>query len=238
MKTKIRLFLALSVAILCFSLISCAQSVTASGDVVKQERELSGFTGIKVKQGIDVYLKTGPSDQVVVEIHENLQDILRTEVRGGTLEIYLEQGVRRARTLDVFVTLAKLDHIKASSGSDVESLEMLNVEELSIETSGGSDVELEVTASSIELETSGGADAHLSGKTGKLKAEASGGSDIKARNLEAESVWVRASGGADASVYATGELDMEASGGSDINYRGGAKVVHMKASGSADINKQ
>jgi|GEM_PF-6157692 len=64
------------------------KTIYGQGPVVTEERDISGFNGIKVSSGIDVYLKQGNSEKVRVVADENLHDVIETEVMNGILHIF------------------------------------------------------------------------------------------------------------------------------------------------------
>ena len=238
MKTISQAFRFFGLLLLCtlFSLSLSAQSISGSGNVVEKDRNISGFTAIQVSSGVDVHIKQGNSDKVIVKTDDNLQDRIKTELSGGTLKITAKGSIRKAKAFDVYITAKDLTEISASSGSDVEGDGTLAFDKLRLNMSSGSDVELSIDAKELHCELSSGSDADLDGKVGKLVVKASGGSDLKAKGLQVQDCKLRVSGGSDAFVNVNGDLDMEASGASDIHYSGSPSVVHSKASGASDIH--
>lgn len=221
---------------LCLSISTIYAQTTGNGNVKEENRSLSGFSAIEVSSGVDVFLSQGSAEKVVVKADENLLDHIETMVEGNVLKITTKGSIRRAKALDVYVTVTALDRIQANSGSDVKTESALKVNNLVIRMSSGSDLDMEVTANEMTCNLSGGSDANLSGKVGVLVAEANGGSDIEAKNLEVNKCTIKARGGSDARVHVTGELDIEAQGASDIYYSGNPKVLSSKASGGSDIH--
>ena len=68
---NLRIITTLSLLLLSLPLLT-AQSVKGSGKVVKEDRAVSGFTGIEVDKGIDVYLSMGSTEKVTVEADDNV----------------------------------------------------------------------------------------------------------------------------------------------------------------------
>ncbi len=212
------------------------ESVKGSGKVVEEERELPGFTAVKVSEGIDLVLRQGNREAVVVKADDNVLKYIRTVVEGNTLKIDMDGGnIRSARHLLVDVTFREIERIEGSSGSDIVSDGPITASALQIRMSSGSDLKIEVDAKELICELSSGSDAVLRGRVGNLIIEASSGSDVKARDLEAVNGRLRVSGGSDAWVQVTGELEMEASGASDITFTGNPRVLSQKSSGASDI---
>src|SRR5579859_6292126 len=62
-------------------------SVTGSGVVKTQARQLQDFNVVESKGSIDVDIKFGPQYAVVVEADDNLFDLIRTEIHGDSLVV-------------------------------------------------------------------------------------------------------------------------------------------------------
>ena len=85
------------------------------------------------------------------------------------------------------------------------------------------------------IEASGGSDVTGSGVIDSYRLTASGGSDVDLRDLQASSVEIDSSGGADVQVFASESITGEASGGSDVEIFGSPANVNVDESGGADV---
>ena len=183
-----------SLIIFCLAFIVClplnsslAQGIRGSKNVIEQDRSLSGFQEIYVEDGIDVHIKQGTADAVIVKADDNLVDYIKTKIENGKLMIYSDRvSIRNSKSYDVYVTVKELNVIKAKSGSDVYGLSTIETDELSIELRSGSDLKMEVHAARLNCEITGGSDAKISGKVDELIAHAKGGSDLMAKKLIAQ----------------------------------------------------
>ena len=212
------------------------ETVKGSGKVVEEERSLTGFNAVHVSEGIDLVLRQGNTEAVIVKADDNVLKYIRTIVEGKTLKIDMDGGnIRSARDLQVDVTFREIERIEGSSGSDIVSDGTISASTLQIRMSSGSDLKVDVEAEELICELSSGSDAILQGRVGTLIIEASSGSDVRAKDLKAVNGRLRVSGGSDAWVQVTGELEMEASGASDISFTGNPRVLSQKSSGASDI---
>ncbi len=205
-------------------------------NVAEEKRSVGSFTKVSVSGGIDLMITQGSSKSLRVEASENAIDNLVTEVKSGQLRIYFDKNVRRVKKATVFITVNDLKKISASGGSDIESKGELRFDELSIHSSGGSDIELELVVKHLECHTSGGSDVDLDGSAETLELHASGGSDFNGFNFKTREAKVSASGGSDSNVYASESIEVSASGASDVNFKGDPKKTKLKSSGSSDIH--
>ncbi|MEO1412184.1 MAG: head GIN domain-containing protein [Bacteroidota bacterium] len=210
--------------------------IRGNGNPTSEDRAVSGFDAILVKDGLDVYLHQSNEEKVTVEADDNLIGSIRTEVVGNKLVIHSDKYYTDYKTLRIDVWFKDLESITTSGGSDLAAEGTLRLDELTLSSSGGSDIELDVETGTLHCKSSGGSDIELTGTTKELHVQASGGSDIDADQLRSEYCWVKTSGGADASVHASQEVKVSASGSSDVDVRGGARVVSQSVSGSSDVN--
>jgi hypothetical protein len=240
MKTKKRAFF--------FALMLLTTLFTAvqAGNIKKTEtRNVKNYHAVDVSAGIDLYLKMGESEQVRVEADDDIIDDIVTEVKNGTLRIYMKKGnffnffnFGTTSSRKVYVTVTELNSIDASSGSDVRSENTLKGDKLDVNSSSGSDVVLDVIYKDVSLDASSGADIKISGKAKTVRASASSGSDINARDLEAVIGHASASSGADVAIHATGEIYANASSGADVNYYGNPSVKNIDESSGGDVSKR
>ena len=209
-----------------------------SGTITEQERKLPEFTCIDAGGGIDVFLTQGDVQKILVVTDDNLQEYVKTEVNGDVLKIYTQKSLNPSKKLKVNVMMKVVKSISFSGGSDFFTENTINVGDLKLNFSGGSDGKINLKAISIDAIVSGGADLDLKGAVGEIKVDASGGGDFKAFGLIAANADVSASGGSDIFITVEKELKASASGGSDIKYKGNPKLIKSEASGGSDINKE
>ncbi len=235
---KKALFLSIVLAI---SLTSCyidgwTTGISGNGDVVEETRDVSGFTGVEVSTGIDVYLSQGDDFEVVVEADENLQEVILTELKGDRLVVRTDHvNIRSARSKKVHVTLPELTELRISSAGDCVGQTAFRCGDLRLSISSAGDLTLEVDADRIDLDISSSGDARLAGSAAELNASLSSAGDLNAFDLVAGKVDVNVSSAGDARVHATEELRMTASSAGNIYYRGDAEVVHSSRSSAGSI---
>lgn len=235
MSTKNFLFLLLPmVALLSFSAVHAAN--------VKQTRNVTGFTAIKVSTGIELYLKMGSQEQVVAEADDEVINDLVTEVKDGTLHIYQKNksifNWNWGQSRNVYVTVKTLVALDASSGAEVKGETLLRGDKLTLDASSGSEMELELEYTQVAISASSGSDALLAGQADQLKVDVSSGSDVDASKLTARIVYADASSGADSKVKATAELHAKASSGGDVSYSGNPPVTDVHESSGGDISRE
>ncbi|MEZ0540890.1 head GIN domain-containing protein [Fibrella arboris] len=223
---------------LSLSLTSCL-----SAQDVKQTKTFSGISALDVSAGINVYLTQGTTESVRIDAKGFDDDEVIAEQRGNKLVLGIHRrngwkGIFGSKnSVKAYVTVKNLNSIEVSSGADLEGETRLTADELTLSTSSGADVDLEVQVNRMTVSVSSGADVTLSGSATKLTASASSGADLNADKLKSDICYAEASGGGDARVYGQKELYLRASGGGDVTYRGPGQLVSRKTSGGGDINR-
>ena len=202
-----------------------------SSKVIKEKRNLSGFSAISISGGWSAVITQGDDFSVTVEAHKESMENLRIEVRNETLYVYNEDRkfrfsdmfrLRRNNIRKVYITLPELQKITASGGSDIFPQTPFSTDNMEIVLSGGSDLKgLSLDCQSLDCKMSGGSDAsiHLvNGDNENVKITTSGGSDVSLSGLSATLLEIKASGGSDLKLEGTTtNLKVNASGGSDVS---------------------
>lgn len=242
MTTLIKIIVATILSLMLFSCnfdINFNSGVQGNGNVLTENRTIEKpFSTIKATEGLDVYLTQGDTEFITVEADENLQELIIVEVENDILKIHTSENIGRCKSKKVAVTFKDISGIISTSGSDVYSTNVIEVDELEIKSTSGSDMTLEVNTHTLNCKSTSGSDMRLSGKTEKLVAEATSGSDIKAGDLIAESSHVKATSGADITVNTSKKLIAKATSGGDIKYYGDPEDVEKSGGASGKIRKR
>jgi hypothetical protein len=231
-----------TIKLLTVLLIICAsfQSNTLQAEG-RQKRDITGFHGVSVSSGIDLYLTQENVEEVFVEADSDDLDKIITKIEGGILKIYVKEKSWfnmnwNNQTRKVHVSFTNLDKIDASAGSDVISQGVLMLKELDMDASSGSDIKIELEADGLNVDSSSGSDIQLKGKANVLQASASSGSDIDASELQTKKCTASVSSGSDIKVNVSEELDANASSGGDISYSGNPKSKNINESSGGDVH--
>jgi hypothetical protein len=220
---------------------SCAvdmfNRVNGNRNVVIEDRSTKeDFTKIKVSTGLDLYISQGSKNQITVEADENLQDIIRTEVKDGVLRIYSEKNIWRAKARKVYVTVETLEALTATSGSDAYAKETLKVNDLKISATSGADIHISVSANTIKTTATSGSNIEVSGASNNHISKATSGASIDAYQLRSKNVTVKVTSGANINVHASESIDAKATSGGDIDFKGSPKKVNKKTSSGGSVS--
>ena len=217
------------------SCIGIPGRTSLSGEIVTDQRDVPHFDAIIVTSGIDLILNQGATQKVIVKADQDLQNDVKTEVEDGELKISCARTFFHVSNITVEVTITDLKHLKGSAGSDIKSTGILNLGDLTVEISSGSDLTLEIEAKFLDMSASSGSEARLKGKADDFSIKASSGSDVYSNDFEAENVTVTTSSGSDVRVNAHESIKVNASGGSDVYITGNPEKRNVSTSGGSDV---
>lgn len=238
MKTT-NIILAISAALILSACINLNPGKKGNGNVVTEDRNVSeNFTEVRASAGMDVFLTEGGENKIVVEADENLLALIKTEINGGKLEITTTGNIGFYKSKKVYVTYTELNNIEASSGAEIRGNSVIRSERLSLKSSSGAEIKVEVFSKELSAKTSSGADIKVSGKASSFTAEASSGSDLDAKKLLTINCNAKASSGADISVNVQERLETKVSSGGDINYYGNPNSVDSNKSSAGSVRKK
>ena len=139
----------LALAILTTMLVSACgfidlSRVRGSGDIVTEERDVSGFSKIDLTCSGDVVLTQGEKDSLTIEGEDNILQYVTTEVRGDTLVLGTEPNINLvfSKHLTFYVTMKDVNEINISGSGSVNS-DAVETEDLDLSIGGSGDITLE-----------------------------------------------------------------------------------------------
>ncbi len=204
--------------------------------------EVGDFTKLDLHGIASVHLAQGTTTMVMIRGRQADIDRISFSVQNNTLT-YKRQPYsdfclfcNNSQQLDITITMPKLESIKASGAVTVNASSFTS-NDLSLDVSGVSKLELPVTGQNVRIEESGASSVTLSGVTEVLNIDTSGVSKLDGSNSVAKNVTVKTSGASDIRVNASATLDVDASGVSKVYYRGTPKVT-SHTSGSSKVESE
>jgi len=194
------------------------KSVRGNGKIVKQNREVSGFSAIKVSCSADVFLKQGKETAVTVRADENILEMVETEVSGNTLKIDIDGSISNCKALEVYITVVELDKVEINGSGDVVSENQLEGIDFEISINGSGDVDLDLSVKNLETKINGSGDVDVSGVQGNFYLKVSGSGDFSANDLRLD------------------QCEIEIYGSGDVQLEGSASEVSVQQSASGDVD--
>lgn len=164
------------------TIISAQSKPKIKGDkvVTIEERELVSFTSLEVNDKVEIVLKQGSENKLIVEADSNLHDVIDADVKGNKLVISLNKRVARSKRFNLTLYVEDLDKIVLNQSSEIKAEEKLEFFNLDVVMNDKSDIELKnLHVQMFQLEGNGRSKGEFIIKTDSLSMNAKKSSKVK-----------------------------------------------------------
>jgi len=199
----------------CVLLCSACTSEDKSA-VVTDPRNLADFSKITAGGAMDVDIKIGSPQSVVIECNKDSLADIDTEVNDGELIVSIEDNARPTH-LAAHIVVPKLDSLEVAGSTET--------------------VVAGVHSKAFSLTTAGSAKVEAQGEVDDLQIELSGSSDLNAGKLKSKTCSITISGSGNADVYASQSLDANIAGSGIVKVHGNPPKLNQQIEGSGSIEK-
>jgi len=211
--------------------------IKGNGKVVKQERQLESVSALDVGGAFKVFLTQGDKEFVIVEADENLLNVITTEIQGQTLVIKTTEDIRDSEALNIYLTFKNLDEMEISGACHLIGENKMKFDDLELDCSGASNVELKLAAQKLTFDFSGASQIELYGSAESVELNLSGASQFDGYDLEADIYKADVSGASHAKIFVNNELSADVSGAASLKYKGDPTIKNYDVSGAASMKK-
>jgi hypothetical protein len=197
------------------------------------------FERIHLDGSVQLHLKQGDRDEIVVVGDDDVQELVQVHVSGNRLIINTQGNWKfwNKNRVQVNVQMKNLSHLHISGASDVYATGRFKADSLSLHISGAGNVRFdELTADVLRFDVSGAGDGQIAGQVQDLRLNLSGKGKLQADQLKTTSARVNISGVGNAQLWVTESLRMNISGVGTIDYWGQPQTVSRSSSGLATVN--
>jgi len=227
-------------AILSAIIFCSCQSISGSGNIVTQNRNVNQFTGVRASGSIDIEVTNDQSHSVRVEADDNIMPYIITKVEDGILDVHLKPNFMYHNiNAKVFVSAPSLTKLTVSGSGSITSKDtLMNAEHIEFKVSGSGDVTAIVDAPSVNAEIGGSGTITLSGKTKDFNCSITGSGDLKCKKLLSENTTAGITGSGTAHVFASVHLLAKITGSGDIYYSGHPTSPEIHKTGSGSVSEE
>ncbi len=214
-----------------------------AGKTISQERNPGNFSGIIMRNNLDVILVPDDEYKVVVEAGKNLQKKIKTNIEEGILDIRNDNACNWVRSYDkplkVYVHHIKLDSIEYRSSGNLYTEGTLINDSIKLDVREGSgriDLKLQTSKSRISLHY-GTTDIHISGISNVNFISSSSYGLVDCENLQTTFTYMSSSSTNDCYVNVNFVLEVIIKNAGNIYYRGNPSEIKKLISGEGELIK-
>lgn len=200
------------------------ERISGNRNVASHERQIENFDVLEIDLACKVILKQDKEVNLLLRADENLHEIIKTEVKNGTLRIYSDYNIISKKTLTIYLTINDLKEINISGAVKMENGFDINLDRLRMDINGAADLDLNINADEIIADFSGATNADFTGQVRYFEIDASGTANLNAYDLIIRECKLDFSGLGKASLHVTEYFDVTVSGMGIVSYIGDPKV--------------
>lgn len=218
--------------------VSCKWTVgfvRGSGNIVTEERDVSGFHKIQLSGIGNLIITQGEEESLTIEADDNIIPIIETDVLRERLDISFKRGYTftPSATVKFYLTVVDLDEISLGGAGKIDC-EGFETEVLQFDISGAGDVDFDLEAERVEVVVSGAGNITLMGKVDSQEIEIDGVGRYDGEDLESRECAITVSGAGSATVNVSELLDVEINGVGTVYYAG-SPIMTQDISGLGKI---
>jgi len=194
---------------------SCVERIEGIGEAITQEISMASFDQFTVDGNMDVVLKQGATQKVMVTAQPEVFPILNTQINNGHWNIQYTQSVSTTEKTIVEITLPTVNQINIHSNGNVKAENALTLSDLNIQIEGNGNVELFGTVEKQYIEINGIGNVHNF-------------------DLISNETTIVSDGIGDAEIHATNSLDVTIKDMGDVSYQD-SPTIEVRKDGMGDL---
>jgi hypothetical protein len=232
-------FLAIIISAVGLSVLSSCHigCIKGSGKKVTNSRNINDFSKIDISGDFKINLKQDSTNSLTLMADENLIKYIRTEVSGNKLRIYTRKNLCNEAPIIVNLGIKQIEEIEASGAVELTSEGRINANNLKLNFSGASRVDLDLSAAEVKTEASGATEINLKGQAAAHIVNLSGVGKLHALDFVVGIYKIETSGSANCEINVLKSLATNTSGISNIEYRGNPSQIKENKSGASTLKK-
>ena len=164
--------------------------IKRTGEIVKEKRNISGFTQLLVKDNVNVFITQDSVFDVTVEAGDNLVPLITTNLDGNTLVCENKNRCNWTRSykkpINVHVRMPTVSIIEASGTGNIVGMNKIKVPNCYILTRNSGNVELTIDTPTLTTAMHGSADVVLHGYAHDHACDIGGSGFLKAADMFTE----------------------------------------------------
>lgn len=198
------------------------------------DEDLSDFKELEIRGIFDVKVRRG--DEYRVEMIGSESDKMKYKIFRAGEALIIEYKGQKNKNFDwnsdafnvdqirINITMPNLEKIEAEGYGNI-NFENFDSDDFDIEVRGPVKVKGELNVQDLVIDLTGKSEVDVSGHASNLDAKLQLASKLRAYSLEAQNAVVEVNGASNAKVFVTGNLEIEEGLASDVDYHGSPNVT-------------
>jgi len=149
--------------------VSLFSQIFGSGTVTETVRSFEEVKSLEVTGHFIVELEQGDKNEVRIITDDNLHQYVKTELKDGVLNIFLDDNkYRKVKSRRLIITVKDLETITNRGSGDIKSTSRFSTGTLTVNLIGSGDIDLNISVTALLVNLNGSGDIALLGNTMKM----------------------------------------------------------------------
>ncbi len=239
MRQFITFILCLTLAIVCLTgcvAVNFNGGVIGKGDLKSYSVKVSGINEIKAELPCDINYHSSPSDNVTLEIQENLRDYVIIEESNGVLTVRATKNITNGKTPVLTVSTPNLSRLTLAGAGIFTTYDTIKADSFAINIDGAGKGKIDLDVNNLNISITGAGDFKFSGKADVADLEMSGAGKLDALPLQTRKASINLSGVGTVRLSCSDSLRINADGMGTVEYKG-SPSIDLSKDGLVTIQK-
>ena len=204
--------------------------VRGSGNVITEERSVSGFEYIDFNGAGEIFIEQGSEEKLVIEAEDNILPKITNKVENSVLTLGLDTKITDEQVIPTKKMVFRLTVITLS-GLNINGAATLNVKQLfagdfefNVNGTGNATFE-DFQAEKLTVEIDGGGNVTFKGLVPEQVVVINGAGDYNAGDLQTGDTSITFNGAGKSTVWVLDDLTIEINGAGSVDYYGDPHVT-------------
>ena len=212
-------------------------NIYGSGNLISEERIVPIFNSINHGTVGEVNITYGAVQEVIVTTDDNIQKYIRTDVKQGKLNIYIDcdSGLSDF-SLTIDIVLNELKELAANSAGNIKSTNKFIAENVFLYLNSAGNIQLNLETNELHSNISSAGNLFLKGKAVNHYARLNSAGNLFAYDFETDTTIINVNSAGNAYVKVTGYLDVSLTSLGSLYYKGHPDISEYVSSIGRVIN--
>jgi hypothetical protein len=216
-----------------------ANVLSASGNVITEERRFTDFDEVEVSGNLDVDIVRSDWYSANVTADDNLVQHVIISQQGKKLKVLVDAiTINSNPTMKVRITMPDLSRLSLNASARATVQDFEASDEFRATLDSASSLTANVNVDSLRLQVSSASKATLTGSANSTRLSISGASKVDMSGFAVKEADANISNASNATIMVSDQLDADVTSASTLTYSGNPTLGHTQSSGGSTIRRR
>jgi hypothetical protein len=211
------------------------QEINGSGNIIKEDRTFSKFSGVELKNSANVYITQGKEQSFRIEGEDNIISHITTKIKDSELRISTDDQIRPTKNINIYITVTDLSILEVKGSGNIKTSNEFKCNDMILRLTGSGNISATLDSKSLSLELTGSGNIDLEGQTNKATMSVSGSGNVASKDLKSVNNEISITGSGNCTVDVKNNLNVLITGSGSVYYLTDPESIRGTIKGSGKI---